>query len=273
MKYKQLTFPRFSDAMLTTFDLDPVYVMLHDADLSRANLDKFCLAYWCFYHSGVAAYIASKPATRFWPLMQQAHDEKWPRGTERRHFRGDSSKNAIAYMRDFGTPHKVVRAMLKGDDYATVATNVKSFPFFGPWIAFKIADMKERCFHEPCSFPISSLDIFKDPTIGAAMVKMGPDTQFQNPALPQVEVHKVVRKYIKEFESYSAPPGLDRPVNAQEIETLLCKWKSHWRGHYMVGKDTIEIGVQLDDAECKFASDLKRSLPYERLDRWSRTVR
>lgn len=273
MKYKKLSFVEFSKALLTTFDLDPVYVMLHEAKLKRSALEKFCLAYWCFYHSGVAAYIASKPTRQFWYFMQQAQNDKWPRGTERRHFRGEASQKAIDYMCYYGTPHQVVRLMLTGNDYETVASNVKTFPLFGPWIAFKIADMKERVFGEPCEFPVNSLDIFKDPTIGAAMIVYGPDYQFQSPALLQHQVHAVVETYIVKFRRYKAPPAMDRPVNAQEIETLLCKWKSHWRGHYPVGKDTEEIAGQLLFKQTALSTRLIKGLPHERLDSWRRSVR
>ena len=270
MKYKKLDFEDFSKALINTQDLDPVYVMLYGADLRRGVLDKFCLAYWCFYHSGVAAHIANQPTKKFWNLMQEAQDEKWPRGTERRHFRGKASQKAITYMREFGSPGQVVRAMLKGSNYATVATNVKSFPLFGPWIAFKIADMKERVFGEPCTFPLSTIEVFKDPRIGANMVLYGGENQ--QVASPG-ETAVLINKYMTKWKYVAAPPAMDRSVNAQEIETCLCKWKSHWRGHYPVGKDTIEIGHQLYEADCTLASQLHRSLPYERVDRWRRAIR
>lgn len=273
MKYKKLSFEEFSRAMILTQDLDPVYTMLHSVNWpSRAQLERFCLAYWCFYHSGVAAWIAQHSQKDFWPMMQQAHDEKWPRGTERRHFRGDSSKNAIAYMRDYGTPNKVVKAMTTGNVYEDVARHTKEFPFFGPWIAFKVADMKERVLGEPCYFPVESLDIFKDPRIGAHLVMNGGDiTDLKQASL--ADTHEVVRTWMVRLGDLSAPPGEDRPINAQEVETCLCKWKSHLKGGYDIGKDTIEIAHQLDEADCALANKLKKGLPHERLNSWRGSVR
>ena len=34
-----------------------------------------------------------------------------------------------------------------------------------------------------------------------------------------------------EFRDLPAPPGWDRPVALNEIETVLCKWKAHINGH------------------------------------------
>ena len=37
------------------------------------------------------------------------------------------------------------------------------------------------------------------------------------------------------------PPLYDRPIGLQEVETVLCKWKSHLNGHYPLYNDTDEI--------------------------------
>jgi len=243
-----LGYKEFGRALLTTEDLDPVYSMLVKSGIPRRVLRRWCLAYWCYYHVGVASRIAE--SNNFWAAMCKAHDEKWPRGTERRHFRGESSYNAIKYMMEYGTPEHVIDDMTAGDDFATVAANVKAFPYFGPWIAFKVADMKERCLGEKCDFPISSLDIFKDPSVGAAMVRHSKTSKKPVPKkmdpLPANEVHQIVRVLLTDFRNFKAPPLFDRPVGAQEVETILCKWKSHIRGHYPVGKDSREYQHALD---------------------------
>src|SRR5689334_9165626 len=75
---------KFGNDLLDTLDLDPVYVALHRARLDRATLKRWLLAYLCFYHGGVASRLAS--AKDFHLEARKAHDEKWPRGRERRHF-------------------------------------------------------------------------------------------------------------------------------------------------------------------------------------------
>jgi hypothetical protein len=46
---------------------------------------------------------------------------------------------------------------------------------------------------------------------------------------------------LEHFARYEAPPARDRPCGPQEVETILCKWKSHMNGHYEVGKDIREV--------------------------------
>jgi hypothetical protein len=38
-----------------------------------------------------------------------------------------------------------------------------------------------------------------------------------------------------------APPTMDRNIGLQELETILCKWKSHQNGHYPLDNDLVEI--------------------------------
>ncbi len=259
---QKLGYKEFGRALLVTEDLDPVYSMLVKSGLPRRVLRRWCLAYWCFYHVGVASRIAE--SNNFYAAMCKAHDEKWPRGTERRHFRGDSSYNAISYFMDYGTPEQVVDDMLAGYNYETVAAHVKAFPYFGPWIAFKVADMKERVLGEECDFPVESLDIFKDPKVGAAMVNhyhlhgTMPDPRMA--PMSTEGTHQIVHRLIAEFRRYKAPPLFDRPVGAQEVETILCKWKSHVRGHYPVGKDSREY-VEALDGWGDLAKSLKQHVP------------
>jgi hypothetical protein len=64
-------------------------------------------------------------------------------------------------------------------------------------------------------------------------------------------------RLIKELGDLRAPPRYERPINIQEVETILCKWKSHLSGHYELGKDIIEVrhGL-LRYAKCKLSQHL-----------------
>ncbi len=277
----KLNYGTFGNALLVTEDLDPVYVLLVNSGMSMPFLKRFCLAYWCFYHSGVAAKIAESPRN-FWGRMETAIADKWPRGVERRHFRGKACETALDYMQSIGAkPEAIVDMMTEGETCAEVMASAMKFPAFGPWIGFKIADMKERVLAQPCEFAPGFLDIFKDPAIGAALVRQDAyQTGVVNakPLRPH-EVNEVVVELCKLFRRRKAPPlvngGSGRRVGPQEVETILCKWKSHLRNHYPVGKDTREIGEQLRGTD--FGRGLKKrlvgGLPYERLDRWERTLR
>lgn len=59
-------------------------------------------------------------------------------------------------------------------------------------------------------------------------------------------VKEVVKHLGQALARFKAPPFNDRPLNFQEFETILCKWKSHQNGHYPIGKDIEEISHTLD---------------------------
>lgn len=286
-----LTIEAFGDALLKTGDLDPVYIMLADRERLKPELvHRFLIAYWCFYHAGVAALIAEcgrKPAD-FWRLMREAarnetspggtalHGGRWPRGAERRHFRGANGIEAVGGLasryRDstaavYGMIGPIdLRTSGAGDErrsFAGVSRAVQSHAGFGPWMAFKIADMAERVLGYTVDFSDCALSMYRDPTQGAALAhylrvirpaneRLGdarsPEPfagqEWRWPATPEI-VREEVEHQLKTFRKYKAPPLGDRRVNIQEVETILCKWKSHYKGHYAVGKDTAEIGQGL----------------------------
>jgi hypothetical protein len=126
---------------------------------------------------------------------------------------------------------------------------------FGPWISFKIADMLERVKEIPITFnngvafmfdePAKAADLVWEQTV-ARVANLEPDlTAIADGAkkrLTPTNFHNIVVELLEEeFASYRAPPRGDRPINIQEIETVLCKYKAHINGHYEVGKDIKEI--------------------------------
>lgn len=226
----------FGRVLISSRDLDPIYVMLHRADLDPDTLKRWMLAYWCYYSAGVASFIAESPD--FWNSMWRAHNEKWPRGAERRHFRGEVSLKALSCLRSTeATPEQIVDHMTGAPDLAGIINRVQEFSGFGPWIAWKIADMAERVLHLPVDFSQANLGMYRDPVMGAALVLTGDE---HYPITPD-ELQGVVDNMTHEFSNYSAPPYYDRPINVQEIETCLCKYKSYRHGHYPPGKDTKEV--------------------------------
>lgn len=79
---------QFSRELIASKDLDPVYVLLHEAQLDEARLQLWLLAYFCFYHVGTASWIADGKSG-FWERMHIAAASKdYPRSSERRHYRG-----------------------------------------------------------------------------------------------------------------------------------------------------------------------------------------
>lgn len=287
-----MTILTFGEELLSTGDLDPVYLAIQKAKLPEPILHRLCLAYWCFYSLGTASYIAEKGKTpaKFWDLMMlaayndQTHKgipteaeilsgkgtKPWPRGAERRHFRGANAVGPMSYLKErykdasaavlgmMGVP--VAKALKHFDlpsdmTFKTVSSAVQTHPGFGPWMAFKIADMGERVLGFGVDFSNCELGIYKDPRQGAAVAygeasisdPNGLVAEWQQNGEPwkypitDAELALTVAHYVKVFSKFK-PPGGGRKVNVQEVETIFCKYKSHLKGHYPLGKDTREVG-------------------------------
>lgn len=254
--YDKIGWAEFTDKLMTTFDLDPIYVILSATEMSEDVLKRWMLAYWCYYSSGPASYIAEQ--ADFYAAMREGFqgEGQYPRGHERRHFRGSAGWEAIAYLETFGPPEKVVDYIYDGGplDYQSVAARAMKFKLFGPWIAWKICDMGERVFCIDVDFSNADLNMYKDPVQGAALYRFG---DWRHPIKP-AEVQSAVAEALWEMSGYLAPPYLDRPLNVQEIETCFCKFKAHVKGHYPVMFDTLEICDALK--EWRYHSDLAGEL-------------
>jgi len=247
---KLLTIEEFGAGLLETGDLDPVYSLLHGSALTPSQKEAWCFAYWCFYHVGTASWIldGGGPAAYWERFMQAAINTglAYPRGAERRHFRGDKCVLAAAdYRRKWAeNPAQPAREaegnLLTVPTHADIMARVQNWPQFGPWIAFKVADMLERCLDCPVDFSGFDLHMYSTPVKGAVLLSEMKlwKTDAKDPKLAVVAA---VDFLLDHFKGRTAPPDFRRPLGVQEAETILCKWKSHMGGHYHVGKDIAEL--------------------------------
>lgn len=286
--YPVLSLEDFGAQLIRTQDLDPVYVALQKARLERKVLERICLAYWCFYHLGAAAKIAeAETDAEYWRLMTEAAlnvsrpdgTKPWPRGAERRHFRG---QQAVTAMHELVVKYKNaaqavagfvgVQTTPSGYTYNGVAKAAQSHRGFGEWIAFKIADMAERVLGYPVDFGDCALDIYKDPRQGAALYlyqtgKLGGGETPRPWELPitDSQLEDVITELTFKFRKSESPTAegsliRKRKVNVQEVETILCKWKSHYKGHYPLLKDSTELHHALTGWG-KLADRIKKGAP------------
>lgn len=235
MTYERLNHRNFGTYLLNTEDLDPVYVGLVRLELPPGRLAAWLLSYWCFYHAGVSCYI-TESNRGFWEDMTEfAGKSAAPRGVERRHFRGQKAIDAIAYlMHRYKSPLNALEDLASGDQtFQDVSERVQQWRLFGPWIAFKVADMIERCAGIPVDFSDCELAMYSEPTKGALLIA-------QQEGWPD-DIPLVINNLLRIHDGRKAPPGYDRPIGLSEAETIFCKFKSHWNGHYPLGKDTREI--------------------------------
>lgn len=262
-----LSVVEFGRQLVETGDLDPVYTMLWEAQLEPRQLRQWLMSYWCFYHSGTASWIAEAlpPANQwYWErMMRAAESSDYPRGTERRHFRGELSCKSVKWLADYpkGLDY-MFTAFTEGPkpkSLKSVMDYVKTWVGFGDWIAFKVADMLERL--DLCQIDFSDADtfLFDSPKEGAEIVaaKYG---KFN--VLAQSNPSRWAVDYLREeLGQLKAPPRFERNLNGQEYETILCKWKSHLNGHYEVGHDIKEIRAGLlRFSTCKLSQRLLKCL-------------
>jgi hypothetical protein len=122
----------------------------------------------------------------------------------------------------------VNHAPLKAED---IMAMVQSWPMFGPWIAFKAADMIDRCTVTRVVFPDTVPLLYDSPREGLALLANHFNTTLE-------DVHSLLSTH---FRAFKAPPKNERPCGPQELETILCKWKSSLNDHYFIGKDIREV--------------------------------
>lgn len=230
----------FGDLLIETGDLDPVYIAIRGARLPREQLARLLVAYWCFYHLGCAAWLSEHEGDHFWRWMRVAAENteplprevvstgsRWPRSAERRHFRGLKCVRAVRMLSAVSPLWRV--ELLAGKlSEREVMDEVQGWPLFGPWIAFKAADMMERVWGAPIRFSPAVILMYDEPRKALDLL---------DPSDPQ----RSYGELLEHFSAAKAPPDRDRPCGPQEVETVLCKWKSMQGGHYWPGKDIREV--------------------------------
>lgn len=269
--YPRLPIEKFGRLLIESGDLDPIYIALAKS-VTPSLRHRWLIAYWCFYHAGFACYASEQ--VDFWgALMTAARNEtpaptggRWPRGSERRHFRAAQAIRPIGELIERFPGHQGPSEVIKmitnvcrppgGAPAGDIIRNVKTLRGFGDWISFKVADMCETNLGIPVSFDNATIFMFETPVKGARAAV----SAWQDRALAEGDENMTrrldslvalgqdmplctyaVNRLTRVFADLSAAPRYDRPIALQEIETVLCKWKSHLGGHYPPGKDSHEI--------------------------------
>lgn len=235
----QLNVYDFGRELLRTNDLDPVYVVLWHAKLEPVYLRTWLLSYWCFYHVGTASWCA-QAGDGYWNRMETAAGSKdYPRCHERRHFRGDNARKSVAYLRSRGSAALFDDLLQAGDNARDKMEVVQQWVGFGPWIAFKVTDMLDRLAICPVEFDVDTAMYKGSPTEGAEMLWTNEMNDEEN--TPNRVGAWAVDRIMNQLGSTKSPPRYERGINAQEAETILCKWKSYMNGHYKLGEDVAGV--------------------------------
>ena len=253
MTYAKISLDEFGQALLEEHDLDPVYDVLYIAKLEPDLLRRWLLAYWCCYDAGESSWLSEQ--SDYWASMaKMAANEtpapikgRWPRGRERRHFRGQKAVDAVQTLsKRFPRPEDAVLLLEKPGPYVDVKKEILTWPMFGPWIAFKVGDMLERVLDVAIDFTGSDVFFFDSPKKAAVEWMATERPELWDHLTSQEIITKAINFLSFKFGDRLAPPSENRFVGLQEYETILCKWGSHNHGHYPVGIDTRELRHALD---------------------------
>src|ERR1051325_5984782 len=146
----------FGEKLITTGDLDPVCIVVAEARLTKSERARWLLAYSCLYHLAAATWITQWEEEEFWDWMVAAAkngDLFWPRGSERRHWRGKASLSCVQWLQNnYPKPEHIAYYWCTGGTAYGVMERVQEFPYFGKWISFKVADLAERVMNYPVDF-------------------------------------------------------------------------------------------------------------------------
>lgn len=230
-----LNVTEFGKQLLDAGDLDPVYAMLWDAQLEPDLLDRWLIAYWCFYHAGTASWIARNEEGYWARFLMAAASKDYPRCHERRHYRGENAMKSATWLSECGVPCLMnpIRDKPKWTAKALI-DYVRTWVGFGPWIGFKVADMVDRLAISEVVFDEQTAFYKGSPQEGADLLW---ELDHGYAAEPGQAVPYAADKILAQLGGYLAPPRNERTINLQEVETILCKWKSYRGGHYRIGED------------------------------------
>jgi hypothetical protein len=236
-KKERLGAIEFGRRLIQSGDLDPLYIALYQAKLPKPLLCKWLLSYFCFYHAGLSCWVVSQKD--YWEAMESVplSGTAFPRGTERRHFRGSLALKAIRRLRDERPePLEWVSWVEKaGPGVKPIIKRVKSLYGFGEWVSWKVPDICERLGLMDARFEDKDVALMFRSSIQGA-------TEISNRYCPSDNPVMAGHRYlIRKLGTMLAPPDYKRVINVQETETICCKWHSHLGGHYPIGKDIIDI--------------------------------
>lgn len=278
--YERLDIVTFGKHLLVSGDLDPIYVALNGAGYPPDQRNRWLTAYAAFYHAAVACWMSEYRGNEFWDAMMVAAENKtatptgirWPRGHERRHFRGTT---AIRGIQDWKKKHPIPEDMFdsiacrKGMTVAAAITRAQYYYSVGAWLAFKIADLVDACMDGQLDQSDTTPFLYKTPRESLLdtwwLWRANGETCGVEPS-----VKSVISRLFQEFSGFSIPHKPGKPVDMFCIETVACKHGSHMRGFYPLWNDVDEITtgiepwVQISPAAYHFAAampkhDIERS--------------
>ncbi len=253
--YLRLSVVPFGQQLFRSADLDPVYVALPKAIAERGQLARWLIAYWLFYSCGFACWASERSKDCFWEALVTAatnHDPtpflgRWPRGAERRHFRGAAAFAGIAQLRKRydKRPEGMLDFLADGKmDARSVIERAKTHHLFGDWIAFKVADLIDAVWGVPVNQEDITVFLYKTPR--ESILAGWRNGQLPLKAKKEDDALIEAMTWLQhQLRGCRIPHKPKQTPDWFSLETVWCKHLSHQHGHYPLLKDTHEIGEGL----------------------------
>lgn len=250
MRYELLTIETFGRQLVTSGDLDPVYLALTGASFDPGHTRRWLVAYIAFYHCGAASYLSEVDGAEFWRRMLVAAQNeqltpigtRWPRGHERRHFRGAMSVRAIRSWADrYGDgPDKMFEYIAGvGGAFREVFNRACEHASIGPWAGFKCVDLADACLGAEVDQHDSSPFLYETPR--ESLVNAWRAKHSGRDVDEATMIEEMLSDLRVAFSDLEIPHKVGQPIDLFCLETIACKHKSHLSGHYPLWNDIDEI--------------------------------
>lgn len=254
MNYPKLSIEEFGAHLLTSGDLDPVYLALNGCGFDNSMRNRWLTAYCAFYSAGFACWASEREGEQFWKVLAEAATNsteapcggRWPRASERRHFRGMQAEKAVeAWKEMYGSrPEDMMEYIADGAPHFNYALErAKTHRSVGTWMGFKLVDLVDACMNREISQDDITMFFYDTPK--QSMLRLWREKQgLPENAQPKDErlVLEAMIEYSRNaFKDHTIPHKQGKPVDLFTLETIFCKFQSHLNGHYQLWKDTDEI--------------------------------
>lgn len=261
--YLMLSVTEFGRQLITTGDLDPVYIALLNSKLDKLQLKRWLVTYWCFYDCGFSSWASEREGRDYWQALLVAAANtnpapgggRWPRAKERRHFRGAAAIKAVELLRkQYTHPEDMVNYIISGSmDIKSIMQRAQQHYLYGGWIAFKMADMIDAVLRIPVDQSDVTPFLYNTP-------RKSIETNSDVAGLTALQAMNWLRKQLYD---YDIPHKPGKSPDNFCLETIWCKHYSHRNGHYPLLNDIREInhGLQSWVVHSKTAEQFKGAMP------------
>lgn len=270
--YPRISIIEFGNHLFETGDLDPIYVALIGSALPEPQQSRWLVAYWLFYDAGFACWASEHEY--FWAALALAAENttptpyggRWPRGTERRHFRGSKASDAVmSLIKCYGNkPENMLDYLLDGAmDVRSVMERAKHHLMFGDWIAFKVADMLDAILGTQVDQSDLSVFLYDTPR-KSILEHYHKDLLELAYGLDDKVVLDLAMSWLwMQLKELRIPHKPESAPDWFSLETVWCKHLSHLHGHYPLYKDIDEIthGVSLWEPHAETAKTFAKAMP------------